>query len=83
MLLALASGCAGEEFDPFNRLTSLRVLAIKSEPVAPAPGEVTTLSSLLYVPEGMPDPNSAGYTRAVVDNAMPVIEAAGGHTFFL
>ncbi|UCH49182.1 MAG: ATP-dependent DNA helicase [Betaproteobacteria bacterium] len=39
--------------------------------------------SLLYVPEGMPDPNSAGYTQAVVDNALPVIEAAGGHTFFL
>jgi ATP-dependent DNA helicase DinG len=39
--------------------------------------------SLLYVPEGMPDPNSAGYTQAVVDHAMPVIEAAGGHTFFL
>jgi ATP-dependent DNA helicase DinG len=39
--------------------------------------------SLLYVPEGMRDPNSAGYTQAVVDKALPVIEAAGGHTFFL
>lgn len=39
--------------------------------------------SLLYVPEGMPNPNDAGYTQAVVDSALPVIEAAGGHTFFL
>ncbi len=39
--------------------------------------------SLLYVPEGMPDPNSAGYTQAVVERALPVIEAAGGRTFFL
>ncbi|UCD70139.1 MAG: ATP-dependent DNA helicase [Betaproteobacteria bacterium] len=39
--------------------------------------------SLLYVPEGMRDPNSAGYTQAVVDKALPAIEAAGGHTFFL
>ncbi len=39
--------------------------------------------SLLFVPEHMPDPNSAGYTAAVVDSALPIIEAAGGHTFFL
>ena len=39
--------------------------------------------SLLFVPEGMPDPNSPGYTEAVVENALPVIEAAGGHTFLL
>ena len=38
-LLALAGGGAvgcGGSFDPYNRLTSLRVLAIRSEPVAPA-----------------------------------------------
>ncbi len=38
---------------------------------------------LLYVPNGMPEPNSMGYTDAVVDIALPVIEAAGGRTFFL
>jgi ATP-dependent DNA helicase DinG len=37
----------------------------------------------LYVPEGMPDPNSMGYTRAVVDAALPVIEAAEGRAFLL
>jgi ATP-dependent DNA helicase DinG len=38
---------------------------------------------VLYVPTGMPEPNSMGYTDAVVDAALPVIEAAGGRTFFL
>jgi len=38
---------------------------------------------LLYVPNGLPEPNSFGYTDAVVDAALPVIEAAGGRTFFL
>ncbi len=38
---------------------------------------------LLYVPTGLPDPNAMGYTDAVVDAALPVIEAAGGRTFFL
>jgi ATP-dependent DNA helicase DinG len=38
---------------------------------------------VLYVPTGLPEPNSMGYTDAVVDAALPVIEAAGGRTFFL
>jgi ATP-dependent DNA helicase DinG len=38
---------------------------------------------LLYVPTGLPEPNAFGYTDAVVDCALPVIEAAGGRTFFL
>ncbi len=38
---------------------------------------------ILYVPTGLPEPNTMGYTDAVVDMALPVIEAAGGRTFFL
>ena len=38
---------------------------------------------LLYVPSGLPEPNAFGYTDAVIDCALPVIEAAGGRTFFL
>jgi ATP-dependent DNA helicase DinG len=38
---------------------------------------------LLYVPQGLPDPNSLGYTDAVLDAALPVIEAAGGRAFLL
>jgi hypothetical protein len=46
-----ATGCS-EGFDPFNRLSDLRVLAIQSDPVAPAPGESTELVPLVYVPPG-------------------------------
>jgi ATP-dependent DNA helicase DinG len=39
--------------------------------------------SLLYAPQAMPDPNSAGYHAAVADAALPVIRAAGGRAFVL
>jgi ATP-dependent DNA helicase DinG len=39
--------------------------------------------AMLYVPDAMPDPNSGGYTRAVVETALPVIEAAEGRAFLL
>lgn len=38
---------------------------------------------LLYVPENLPQPNSLEYTDAVIDAALPVIEAAGGGAFLL
>jgi hypothetical protein len=50
---ALAAGC-GADFDPYNRLTKLRVLAIRSEPPAPAAGETAILTPLLYIPDGDP-----------------------------
>jgi hypothetical protein len=56
LLAAATAGCAGDRFDPFNRVNSLRVLAIRSDPVAPAPGESTTLSALLFVPKGQSKP---------------------------
>lgn len=39
--------------------------------------------AVLYVPEGMPEPNSPGYTQAVVERALPVLEASGGRAFML
>jgi ATP-dependent DNA helicase DinG len=39
--------------------------------------------ALLYVPEGLPDPNTAEHTPAVIEAALPLIEAAGGRTFVL
>ncbi len=38
---------------------------------------------LLYVPNNLPQPNSLDYTDAVIDAALPVIEAAGGRAFLL
>ncbi|HET9577890.1 MAG TPA: ATP-dependent DNA helicase [Usitatibacter sp.] len=39
--------------------------------------------ALLYVPEGLPDPNSEGYANAVIEAAWPVLRASGGHAFLL
>jgi hypothetical protein len=50
-----APGC-GEDFDPYNRVNSLRVLAIRSDPPLPGPGETATLSALVYSPADRPAP---------------------------
>jgi len=39
--------------------------------------------ALLYVPEGLPDPNSERYVESVIDAAWPVVRASGGHAFLL
>lgn len=39
--------------------------------------------ALLYVPEGMPEPNSSAYTAAVAAAALPVIQASRGRAFVL
>ncbi|MDY6942459.1 MAG: ATP-dependent DNA helicase [Pseudomonadota bacterium] len=39
--------------------------------------------ALLYVPAGLPEPADPNYDRAVLEAALPVIEASGGRTFFL
>jgi len=38
---------------------------------------------LLYVPRGLPPPNSVEHTNAVVDAALPVLKASGGRAFLL
>jgi ATP-dependent DNA helicase DinG len=39
--------------------------------------------AMLYVPTGLPEPNSEGYTEAVVQAALPLVEASKGRAFFL
>jgi len=39
--------------------------------------------ALLYVPAGLPDPNSEGYVEAVIEAAWPVVRASRGHAFLL
>ena len=39
--------------------------------------------ALLYVPANLPEPNSEGYTEAVVQAALPLIEASKARAFFL
>jgi ATP-dependent DNA helicase DinG len=38
---------------------------------------------LLYVPEGLPDPNAEGYVDAVIEAAWPAVRASHGHAFLL
>jgi ATP-dependent DNA helicase DinG len=40
-------------------------------------------NALLYLPGGLPEPNDPGYTRAVVEAALPVIRASRGRCFML
>ncbi|MDD5612797.1 MAG: ATP-dependent DNA helicase, partial [Gallionella sp.] len=39
--------------------------------------------ALLYVPSDLPEPNSQGYTEAVVQAALPMLEASRGRAFLL
>ncbi len=39
--------------------------------------------ALLYVPQGLPEPNSHGYTEAVVAAALPLVKASRGRAFCL
>ncbi len=40
-------------------------------------------NALLYVPPGMPEPNSPGYTGAVVERSVAVLRASRGRAFML
>jgi ATP-dependent DNA helicase DinG len=48
----------------------------------PSPFDYDT-QALLYLPRAMPDPSAPQYLDAVVEQAMPLIEAAGGGAFLL
>jgi ATP-dependent DNA helicase DinG len=39
--------------------------------------------AVLYVPQDMPAPNTAGYTHAVVEKAWPLLQSTQGHAFLL
>src|SRR3984893_4633682 len=69
----------GEEFGHFTGrlgLTEAATLRIDS----PFDHE---RQSLLYLPAGLPQPAAASYVAAVIDTAVPLIEAAGGGAFVL
>jgi len=69
----------GEEFGHFTGrlgLTEAATLRIDS----PFDHE---RQSLLYLPVGLPEPAAASYVPAVIDTAVPLIEASGGGAFVL
>jgi hypothetical protein len=55
--LAVAAGGCSEDFAPFTRLTSLRVLGLQADPPTPATGETSTLRALVYMPPGTAEPS--------------------------
>jgi ATP-dependent DNA helicase DinG len=48
----------------------------------PSPFDYAT-QALLYLPQSLPAPNTPEHTEAIVDAALPLIEAAEGRTFLL
>ena len=66
----------------FHHYTSQMGLVDEPAQSWPSPFDYAE-QGLLYVPSGLPQPNSPDYTDAVIDVAMPAIEAAGGRTFLL
>ncbi len=78
-ILTSATLTVDGSFDPFLRRFGLeepRTLTLES------PFEYRE-QALLYVPEGLPQPNAPGYDAAVLEAALPVVEAAPGGAFFL
>jgi hypothetical protein len=49
MAVVPGAGCS-DEFPPYNRLESLRVLAIQSEPAAPLVGQTATFTPVMFTP---------------------------------
>jgi ATP-dependent DNA helicase DinG len=75
-----ATLAVGEEFGHFTRELGLGRAAARRWA---SPFDFAH-QALLYLPKGLPaDPNAAGYTDAVIDAALPVIEASGGRAFLL
>jgi hypothetical protein len=89
LLLALAAPACEDPFDPYNRLTSLRVLAIRADPPLPAPGETSTFSALVYSkPDDpplsfkwswcpQPGPAEEGYPCRISEDQVTALAAAG------
>jgi ATP-dependent DNA helicase DinG len=66
----------------FNHYTSQMGLLNEPAQSWPSPFDYDR-QGLLYVPENLPQPNSPNYTDAVIDAALPLIEASGGRAFLL
>jgi hypothetical protein len=86
----LAASACGGDFDPYNRVKTLRVLGIRSEPPTPAQGETATLSALVYTtaPDPtltyawswcpVPGPANTGYPCMVTPEQLAMLSAQAG-----
>ena len=78
-VLTSATLAVGEDFSHYKRRSGLsRARTVRFE----SPFDFAT-QALLYLPKGLGDPGAPGHTRAVVQAALPVLEASGGRAFLL
>jgi ATP-dependent DNA helicase DinG len=66
----------------FTHYAAQMGLSSKRSMTLPSPFDYAR-QGLLYVPRDMPPPSSPAFTDAVLDTALPAIEAAGGRCFML
>jgi len=74
-----ATLAVGDDFSHFAGQLGLN--EIKSQ-TWPSPFDYQK-QALLYLPENMPEPGEPAYTSAVINAALPVIQASQGHAFIL
>jgi ATP-dependent DNA helicase DinG len=74
-----ATLAVGDSFEHFQQQLGLfDALARKWDSPFDYPNQ-----ALWFVPRGMPQPNEPGYTEAVVDLVLPILEASAGRAFLL
>jgi ATP-dependent DNA helicase DinG len=78
-ILTSATLAVGDDFSHYVRRSGLaRARSVRFE----SPFDFAN-QALLYLPKGLGDPGASGHTRAVVQAALPVLEASGGRAFLL
>jgi ATP-dependent DNA helicase DinG len=78
-ILTSATLAVGEDFSHYQRRTGLaRARRVRFE----SPFDFAQ-QALLYLPRGLGDPGAPAHTGAVVEAALPVLEASGGRAFLL
>ena len=78
-VLTSATLAVGDDFSHYKRRSGLaRARSVRFE----SPFDFAN-QALLYLPKGLGDPGAPGHTRAVVQAALPVLEASGGRAFLL
>ena len=74
-----ATLAVGEDFSHFlGRVGAPTAQAVRIE----SPFDFES-QALIFLPDSLPDPATAGYTQRVLDAALPLVEAAGGRSFLL
>jgi ATP-dependent DNA helicase DinG len=78
-ILTSATLAVGEDFAHFQRRTGLaRAHTVRLE----SPFDFAN-QALLYLPKGLGEPGAPGHAQAVVQAALPLLEASGGRAFLL